>query len=67
MPTLEDLSTDLRRSDQEYVDYVSTLDLDQLAERIDFAFTDGVRGPGVGERAACLWSVVSCEVRSGPA
>ena len=27
----------------------------------------GVRGPGVGERAACLWSVVSCEVRSGPA
>ena len=45
MPTLEDLSTDLRRSDQEYVDYVSTLDLDQLAERIDFAFTDGRTRP----------------------
>ena len=44
MPTLEDLSTDLRRSDQEYIDYVSTLDLDQLAERIDFAFTDGAQG-----------------------
>jgi len=44
MPTLKDLSTDLRRSDQEYVDYVSTLDLDQLAERIDFAFTDGAQG-----------------------
>jgi len=44
MPTLEDLSTDLRRSDQEYIDYVSKLDLDQLAERIDFAFTDGAQG-----------------------
>ncbi|CAN7731963.1 DinB family protein [Variovorax sp. LjRoot290] len=44
MPTLEDLSADLRRSDQEYIDYVSTLDLAQLAERIDFAFTDGAVG-----------------------
>jgi len=44
MPTLEELSTDLRRSDQEYADYVSTLDPDQLAERIDFAFTDGAKG-----------------------
>lgn len=44
MPTLEDLSADLRRSDQEYIDYVSTLDPDQLAERIDFTFTDGAKG-----------------------
>ena len=44
MPTLEDLSADLRRSDQEYIDYVSTLDPDQLAERIDFTFTDGAMG-----------------------
>lgn len=44
MPALEDLSADLRRSDQEYIDYASTLDRDQLAERIDFAFTDGAAG-----------------------
>lgn len=41
MPTLEDLSADMRTSDREYVDYVSALGRDQLAERIDFAFTDG--------------------------
>jgi uncharacterized damage-inducible protein DinB len=44
LPTLEDLSTDIRASDREYVDYVSTLDRDQLAERIDFTFTDGAPG-----------------------
>ena len=44
MPRLEDLSADIRRSDREYVDYVSTLDREQLAERIDFAFTDGAEG-----------------------
>lgn len=44
MPTLKDLSTDLRASDGEYIDYVSTLDDDQLAERIDFTFTDGALG-----------------------
>lgn len=44
MPTLKDLSADLRRSDREYVDYVPMLDLDKLAERIDFAFTDGAVG-----------------------
>jgi uncharacterized damage-inducible protein DinB len=44
MPTLEALSADIRKSDREYVDYVSTLDRDPLAERIDFAFTDGARG-----------------------
>lgn len=44
MPTLEDLSADIRTSDQEFVDYVSTLDRDQLAEQIDFTFTDGASG-----------------------
>lgn len=44
MPTLADLSADMRASDREYVDYVSTLDNDQLAERIDFTFTDGAPG-----------------------
>ena len=44
MPTLEDLSADIRASDREYVDYVSTLDRGQLAEQVDFAFTDGAPG-----------------------
>lgn len=44
MPTLEDLSADIRKSDREYIDYVSALDRDQLAERIDFTFTDGALG-----------------------
>jgi uncharacterized damage-inducible protein DinB len=44
MPMLEDLSADIRRSDREYVDYVSTLDRRQLTEQIDFAFTDGAAG-----------------------
>jgi uncharacterized damage-inducible protein DinB len=44
LPTLQDLSADIRASDREYIDYVSTLDRDQLAERIDFTFTDGASG-----------------------
>lgn len=44
LPTLEDLSADIRASDREYIDYVSALDRDQLAERIDFTFTDGASG-----------------------
>ncbi|MBB3182063.1 DinB family protein [Variovorax sp. Sphag1AA] len=57
MPTLGDLSSDLRKSDQEYIDYVSTLDVDQLAERIDFAFTDGA--PGSMSREEMLMHVVT--------
>src|SRR5215470_15998539 len=34
MPTLDDLSADIRASDRAYVEYVSMLDRDQLAERI---------------------------------
>lgn len=44
MPTLGDLSADIRKSDREYIDYVSSLGGDELAERIDFVFTDGTAG-----------------------
>lgn len=44
LPTLEILSATIRASDQEYVEYVSTLDDEQLHERIDFTFTDGAHG-----------------------
>jgi len=56
-PTLEDLSADIRRSDEEYIDYVSGLDCDQLAERIDFAFTDGA--PGRMSREEMLMHVIT--------
>ena len=57
MPALEDLSADLRASDREYLDYVSTLDRDQLGERIDFTFTDGA--PGCMSREEMLMHVVT--------
>jgi uncharacterized damage-inducible protein DinB len=44
MPKLEVLSGDIRESDLEYIDYVSQLDGIQLAERIEFTFTDGAQG-----------------------
>jgi len=44
LPQLEELAADMRATDREYVDYVSSLDRDQLTERIHFAFTDGARG-----------------------
>ena len=43
-PTLAKLSAALKASDQEYVEYVWGLDRDQLAEWIDFTFTDGNAG-----------------------
>ena len=57
MPTLEDLSADIRTSDREYVDYVSALDRGQLAERIDFTFTDGA--PGHMSREEMLMHVIT--------
>jgi uncharacterized damage-inducible protein DinB len=57
MPTLEDLSTDIRASDREYLDYVSALDRDQLAERIDFTFTDNA--PGRMSRDEMLMHVIT--------
>jgi uncharacterized damage-inducible protein DinB/putative sterol carrier protein len=43
-PSLEELSAAIKTSDQWYIDYVSRLDEAQLAERIDFSFTDGLPG-----------------------
>jgi len=57
MPTLEDLSADMRKSDREYIDYVATLDRDALAERIDFAFTDGA--PASMSREEMLMHVIT--------
>ncbi|MDH6590439.1 putative damage-inducible protein DinB [Variovorax sp. TBS-050B] len=57
MPMLEALSADLRRSDQEYIAYAATLDAHRLAERIDFAFTDGA--PGCMTREEMLMHVVT--------
>ena len=57
MPTLEDLSADIRKSDREYIDYVSALNRDQLAERIDFAFTNG--DPGRMSREEMLMHVIT--------
>ena len=44
LPGLAELSADIRASDREYVEYVASLDGRQLAERIDFTFTDGALG-----------------------
>lgn len=57
MPSLEALAAELRRSDREYVDHVAALDRAQLAERIDFAFTDGA--PGRMSRAEMLMHVIT--------
>jgi len=57
MPTLENLSADMRASDREYLDYVSTLDRGQLDERIDFAFTDGA--PAAMTREEMLLHVIT--------
>lgn len=57
MPTLTDLSADIRMSDREYVAYVSTLGSDQLAERIHFTFTDGA--PGCMSREEMLMHLIT--------
>jgi uncharacterized damage-inducible protein DinB len=57
MPSLEDLAADIRKSDREYVEYVSALEPDQLAERIAFEFTDGA--PGRMSREEMLMHVIT--------
>ena len=57
MPTLEELSADIRKSDREYSGYVAALDPGQLTEQIDFAFTDGV--PGRMSREEMLMHVIT--------
>lgn len=57
LPTLDDLAADIRKTDQEYIQYVSGLDRDALAERIDFVFTDGA--PGRMSRGEMLMHVIN--------
>lgn len=57
MPALEDLSASIRANDQDYLAYVSSLDRAGLAERIDFAFTDGA--PGRMSREEMLMHVIT--------
>jgi uncharacterized damage-inducible protein DinB len=57
LPKLTDLSADIRASDREYFHYVASLDRDQMAERIDFRFTDGA--PGCMSREEMLMHVIT--------
>jgi uncharacterized damage-inducible protein DinB len=57
LPALEEVSADIRTSDLEYIEYVSTLDRDHLAEQIDFSFTDGA--PGRMSREEMLMHVIT--------
>ena len=57
MPTLEELSADMRASDREYLDYVSALDRARLLVRVDFTFTDGA--PGCMSREEMLMHVIT--------
>jgi uncharacterized damage-inducible protein DinB len=57
MPSLEQLSRDIRASDQEYIGYVAKLGTSELAEKIDFAFTDGA--PGRMSREEMLLHVIT--------
>jgi uncharacterized damage-inducible protein DinB len=57
LPTLAELSADIRSSDREYVEYVAALERDQLAERIEFKFTDGA--PGCMSREEMLMHVIT--------
>jgi uncharacterized damage-inducible protein DinB len=44
VPSLGELSEAIKTSDKWFVEYVSHLDESQLAERMDFSFTDGAPG-----------------------
>ena len=57
MPTLEDLSADIRKSDREYIDSVAEIDCEQLSEQIDFTFTDSA--PGRMTREEMLMHVIT--------
>ena len=57
LPSLARLSADIRASDREYVDYVSNLDSEELAEQIDFTFTDGA--PARMSREEMLMHVIT--------
>jgi uncharacterized damage-inducible protein DinB len=56
-PGLDQLARDMRASDREYVDYVTKLEFGQLAEQVDFTFTDGA--PGRMSREEMLLHVIT--------
>ncbi len=56
-PTLQALSAEIRATDHAYVEYASQLDDEQLAEQIDFTFTDGA--PGRMSREEMLMHVIT--------
>ncbi len=57
LPTLTELSAAIRECDREYVEYVASLEEEQLSERIDFTFTDGA--PGCMSREEMLMHVIT--------
>ena len=57
VPTLEQLARDIRASDQEYIGYVAKLGTKELAEKVDFTFTDGA--PGRMSREEMLLHVIT--------
>lgn len=56
-PGLRELSAQMKQSDQDYVDYVSTLSAEALSERLAFTFTDGA--PGCMSREEILLHVIT--------
>ena len=73
MPTLEDLSSDMRKSDREYIDYVSALDPDQQVQETLRPFFRVVRRTGAAwaSRTVCVMPALrsllrpSAKVRCG--
>lgn len=57
LPTLSELTAQIRQSDQEYLDYVSALNPAELSERIAFTFTDGA--PGCMSREEMLLHLIT--------
>lgn len=57
LPSLDRLSAELRDSDREYLEYVPALTTAELAESIDFSFTDGA--PGRMSREEMLMHVIT--------
>lgn len=57
LPSLDRLSAEIRESDREYLEYVPTLTAGELAEPLDFSFTDGA--PGRMSREEMLMHVIT--------
>lgn len=57
LPSLDQLSAEIRDSDREYLAYVPALTAAELAEPIDFSFTDGA--PGRMSREEMLMHIIT--------